>query len=213
MRLVLHSFMSLDGVVQAPGDPGEDVDGGFAFGGWTATFADPDFGETMVRWVSGADAFLLGRRTYEIFAGYWPTITDTAHPIATPLNALPKYVATRTAGDLAWEGTRRLGDNVVDEIRALKRAPGRELQVHGSGELAQLLMREDLVDEYRLLTFPVHLGAGKRLFRDALPAGALRNLGSHTTDTGVIVATYVPNGAVVCGSVPDGDDPTEQFAR
>lgn len=213
MRLVLHSFMSLDGVVQAPGDPGEDVDGGFAFGGWTASYGDPDFGETMIRWISKADAFLLGRRTYDIFAAYWPKISDTAHPIATPLNALPKYVATRTSGGLDWEGSRRLSENVVDDIKELKRASGRELQVHGSGELAQLLIREDLIDEYRLLTFPVRLGAGKRLFREALPAGALELRGSQTTSTGVVVATYVPNGEVVCGSIPDGDDLKEQIAR
>jgi len=212
MRLVLHSFMSLDGVVQAPGQPDEDGDGGFAYGGWTATFSDPAFGESMVRWISQADAFLLGRRTYDIFAGYWPKITDAAHPIAAPLNALPKYVATLTSARLEWEGSRRLSEDVVNDIKELKLAPGRELQVHGSGEFAQILIRENLIDEYRLLTFPVHLGVGKRLFRETLPPAALQLSESRTTSTGVVVATYVPNGEVVCGSVPDGNDPTELSA-
>jgi dihydrofolate reductase len=200
MRLTLHTFLSLDGVMQAPGGPDEDRDGGFEHGGWTAPYGNADFGVTMTGWFTGADAFLLGRRTYQIFSGYWPRVTDPDNPIATKLNSLPKYVASRTLSSVDWENSSLLGGDVASEVAKLKELPGDELQVHGSGDLAQTLIEQDLVDEYRLLYFPVHLGSGKRLFRDDTRPAALRLTGSRTTSAGVVIVTYEPDGAVRQGS-------------
>lgn len=200
MRLTLHAFLSLDGVVQAPGGPGEDDDGGFAFGGWSFPHGDEAFGSAMGGWLAQAGAFLLGRRTYEIFAAHWPRVTDEADAIATALNSLPKHVASRTRSSLEWAHSSLLGPDVVGAVQRLKAQGGGELQVHGSGGLAQTLIASDLVDEYRLMWFPVHLGQGKRLFRDGTPAGALRLVGSSTTPAGVAITTYVPDGPVRTGS-------------
>jgi dihydrofolate reductase len=204
MRLTLHTFLTLDGVMQAPGGPEEDAEGTFAYGGWTVPYSDDDFGFSMVGYFEHASAFLLGRRTYEIFAGYWPRITDPAHPIAAKLNALPKFVASTTLTAVEWSGSSLLQGDVAAAVRALKEQPGEELQVHGSGTLAQTLIDSDLVDEYRLLTFPVHLGRGKRLFRDNTRAGALRLLDTRTTSNGVVVSRYEPDGAVRTGSFDEG---------
>jgi dihydrofolate reductase len=201
MRLTLNAFLSLDGVVQAPGGPDEDRDGQFEHGGWTFPYGDEQSGAIITGWFENAAAFLLGRRTYEIFAAYWPRQTDPANPIANPLNTLPKYVASTTLHDSAWAHTEILGPDVPAEIARLKAQPGGELQVHGSGGLAQTLIAHDLIDEYRLLTFPVHLGSGRRLFRDGTPAAALRLTSATTTPTGVIIATYEPDGAPRYGTI------------
>jgi dihydrofolate reductase len=205
MRLTLHTFLSLDGVMQAPGGPDEDTDGDFAHGGWSFPFGDGDFGAAMVGWFGQASAFLLGRRTYQIFSGYWPLVTDPDDPIASKLNALPKYVASATLSSVEWHNSVLLGGDVAAEVAKLKEQPGNELQVHGSGGLAQTLIEHDLVDEYRLLTFPVHLGSGKKLFRDGTRSGALRLISATTTGSGVVVATYQPAGPVPHGSfeLPD----------
>ena len=200
MRLTLHTFLTLDGVLQAPGGPDEDPDGGFAHGGWSFPYGDEDFGAAMTKWFDNADAFLLGRRTYEIFAAHWPHVTDAGDPIAGKLNALPKYVASTTLERVDWPNSTLLGRDVVAEIGALKKRPGNELQVHGSGGLAQTLIEHDLVDEYRLLVFPVHLGSGKKLFRDGAVAAALRLLDASTTSTGVVITRYEPAGPVQYGS-------------
>jgi dihydrofolate reductase len=200
MRLTLHTFLTLDGVMQAPGGPEEDPDGGFGHGGWSYPYGDQDFGVAVSGWFDQADAFLLGRKTYQIFAGYWPQVTDPADPVAAKLNTLPKYVASTTLDTADWHNSSLLGGDVAAEVAKLKERPGRELQVHGSGQLAQTLIEHDLVDEYRLLYFPVHLGSGKKLFRDGAPAAALRLLSTTTTGTGVIIATYVPAGPVQYGS-------------
>jgi dihydrofolate reductase len=205
MRLTLHTFLTLDGVMQAPGGPDEDSDGGFAHGGWTFPYADEVFGSVIAGRFAEAGAFLLGRRTYEIFAGYWPAVTDPAHPIAGPFNALPKYVASRTLTAVSWPGSVLLGADVVAEIRALKGQPGGELQVHGSGNLVQTLIDNDLIDEYRLLWFPVHLGGGKRLFGDGRIPGALRLTDVRQSATGVVMTTYEPDGPVRVGSFADAD--------
>ena len=199
MKLALHMFLSLDGVLQAPGGPDEDTESGFPYGGWTFPFNDEDFGVTMSNWFDNVDAFLLGRKTYEIFAGYWPTVTDPGNPIASKLNALPKYVASQTRGTADWNNSTIITD-VVSEVTKLKEQPGNEIQVHGSGALAHTLIDNDLIDEYRLLTFPVHLGQGKKLFREGGKAASLRLVSSSTTSTGVVISTYVPAGEVQVGS-------------
>jgi dihydrofolate reductase len=203
MRLTLQTFLTIDGVMQAPGGPDEDPEGGFDHGGWSFPYGDEDFGKTMTRWFDNVDAFLLGRRTYEIFSSYWPKVTDPDNPIATSLNSLPKYVASRTLQSVEWEGASLLQGDVVERVRELKERPGNELQVHGSGDLAQALIEHDLVDEYRLLFFPVHLGSGRKLFRDGLRAGALRLTSTTSTTSGVVVATYEPDGPPRHGSFAD----------
>jgi dihydrofolate reductase len=200
MRLTLHTFLTLDGVMQAPGGPDEDRDGHFRHGGWSFPYGDQDFAAAMAGWFAQADAFLLGRKTYEIFRGYWPTVTDAGDPIASKLNVLPKYVASSTLGSVDWQNSSLLGGDVVAEVAKLKTWPGNELQVHGSGGFAQTLIEHDLVDEYRLLFFPVHLGSGKKLFRDGTKAAALRLTRATTTAAGVIIATYQPAGPVRHGS-------------
>jgi dihydrofolate reductase len=204
MRLTLHAFLTLDGVVQAPGGPDEDPDGGFPYGGWSFRYGDQDVGAAMVGWFAQASAFLLGRTTYQIFRGYWPRVTDPDNPIAGPLNALPKYVASTTLASVDWPGSVLLGGDVEAEVAKLKDQPGNELQVHGSGGLAQTLIDHDLIDEYRLLVYPVHLGSGKKLFRDGAKAGALRLTQAATTGSGVIIATYQPAGPVQPGSYAAG---------
>jgi dihydrofolate reductase len=200
MRLTLHTFLTLDGVMQAPGGPDEDTGGGFRYGGWSAPYGDQDFGAAMTGWFEHATAFLLGRKTYQIFAGYWPKVTDPGDPIATKLNALPKYVASATLESADWTNSTLLGGDVVTEVGKLKERPGDELQVHGSGQLIQALIEHDLVDEYRLLIFPVHLGSGQKLFRDGAGAAALRLIQSSVTSTGVLIASYVPDGPARLGS-------------
>ncbi|MGH3068084.1 MAG: dihydrofolate reductase family protein [Streptosporangiaceae bacterium] len=200
MRLTLHTFLTLDGVMQAPGGPDEDPDGGFEHGGWSFPYGDEDFGVAVSGWFDQADAFLLGRKTYQIFAGYWPNVTDPGDPVASRLNTLPKYVASTTLETADWASSSLLGGDVAAEVAKLKERPGRELQVHGSGQLAQTLIEHDLVDEYRLLYFPVHLGSGQKLFRDGAPAAALRLISATTTGTGVIIATYEPAGPARYGS-------------
>jgi dihydrofolate reductase len=200
MRLTLHTFLTLDGVMQAPGGPDEDPSSGFTHGGWAFPFDDEDFGAAITGWFAGAGAFLLGRHTYDIFSGYWPKITDPANPVAAKLNALPKYVASGTLRSADWAGTTVLSGDVLAEVARLKDQSGGELQVHGSGALAQALIDADLIDEYRLLFFPVHLGSGKKLFRDGAKAASLRLLASSATSKGVVIASYEPAGPVQYGS-------------
>ncbi|MGW0584312.1 dihydrofolate reductase family protein [Streptomyces sp. NPDC002920] len=195
-KLVLTSFVTLDGVYQAPGGPDEDTRGGFAHGGWSFPYGDDDFGRFMGGVFDQVGAFLLGRRTYDIFSAFWPKVTDPADPVAGKLNALPKYVVSRTLTDPAWEGTSVLrgGGGLVKEITALKENTDGELQVHGSGALAQSLFAQDLVDTVHLLTFPVVLGSGLRLFADGAVPTAFRHAGGRTTDAGVSVQTYELDG-------------------
>ena len=206
MRWTVTTFVSLDGVMQAPGGPEEDRSDGFEQGGWLVPYADDDMGRAMVGFFEDADAFLLGRRTYELFAGFWPKVTDSNDPIASKLNNLPKYVPTRTLTNASWSGTTLLKGDLAEEVAKLKAQSGRELQVHGSGRLAQALMEHGLVDEYRLLTYPVILGAGRRLFAEGAKPTALRPVDHKTTSTGVSIDVYQPVGEPTYGSFALDDE-------
>src|SRR5579862_6959252 len=167
MKLTLHTFLSVDGVMQAPGRQGEDDEGNFMHGGWAFSYDDDEASATIRSWFERASAFLFGRKTYLLYSNYWPKVTDPNSLIASQLNALPKYVASTTLKTVDWQHSTVMVD-VVREVTALKLQPGDELQVHGSGALARTLIDHDLVDEYRFLIFPVHLGSGKRLFADGV---------------------------------------------
>jgi len=198
-ELTMTTFLSFDGIMQAPGGPGEDESGGFPFGGWLVPHADADMGTVMNGIFEKADAFLLGRTTYDIFAAYWPRITDSRDLVAAKLNGLPKFVASRTRNSFSWNNTAVVRD-VVKEAAVIKRRFEREVQVHGSAGLAQTLIENDLVDEYRLLVFPVLLGSGKRLFGGGTVPRTLRLVRSGTTGTGVLVSIYRPAGRLTTGS-------------
>jgi dihydrofolate reductase len=198
-ELTITTFLTLDGVMQAPGGPEEDTSGDFPHGGWVFPLADADMGKVIIEIFSKADAFLLGRTTYDIFAAYWPRVTDPGDPIATKLNTLPKFVASTTRNTFSWHNTSHLPD-VVPGVAELKKRFAREVQVHGSAGLAQTLIANDLVDEYRLLTFPVMLGRGKRLFAAGTVPRTLQLVHSSTTGSGVVVSIYRPAGDLRTGS-------------
>lgn len=208
MRLTITTFLTLDGVMQSPGAPEEDRSGSFEHGGWLVPYADNDMGEIVSSWFARADAFLLGRRTYEIFAGHWPQVPDE-NPIAAALNKLPKYVVSTTLHSAEWHNSRLIGSDVVDDIAELKTQPGRELQVHGSGRLAQTLLAHNLIDEYRLLIYPVFLGTGRRMFEDPGLAGALRLADTKTMSSGVVALTYEPAGSPAHGSFALAPEPDQ----
>jgi dihydrofolate reductase len=189
-KLTLTSFVTLDGVYQAPGGPNEDRRDGFEHGGWSVPYGDEDFGRFMTEVFGRVGAFLLGRRTYEIFAAHWPRVTDPADPIASKLNSLPKYVASSSLTQPDWAGTTVIGGDLAKEVTAIKEKTEGELQVHGSGALAQSLLALDLVDTMHLLSFPVVLGTGRRLFAEGAVPTAFRHTGARTTSTGVAIHTY-----------------------
>ncbi len=198
-ELTMTTFLTLDGVMQAPGDPKEDTSGNFPYGGWVFPLADEDMGKTMADIFSQADAFLLGRTTYDIFSAYWPRVTDPYDPIASRLNALPKFVASRTRTKFDWNLTSHVED-VMKKITEIKGRFAREVQVHGSCGLAQTLIENDLIDEYRLLTFPVILGTGKRLFGTGAVPASLELVRSGTTSKGVVISVYRRGGPLKTGS-------------
>lgn len=194
MKITLTTFLTLDGVMQAPGGPEEDTSGGFEQGGWLVPFADEGMGRFVDAVLGRVDAFLLGRRTYEIFAGYWPKVTDENDPVASRLNNLPKYVVSTTLDKADWNNSTVISGNVVQEVSRLKEQPGRELQIHGSGKLAKTLMRHDLIDEYNLLVYPVVLGVGQRLFEEGGLPTSFELTESSTTESGTALHTYRPVG-------------------
>jgi dihydrofolate reductase len=194
MRLTLTEFVTLDGVYQGPGGPTEDTSGDFRHGGWLVPFFDEALGQYMVRVFDEVDAFLLGRRTYEIFAASWPKATDPNDPIASRLNTLPKYVVSRSLTQADWNNSTVLGGDLVAEVAKLKEQPGRELQMHGSGALAQSLFDAGLIDTIRLIVFPVVLGSGKRLFAEGRTPSSFRQAEVTSTPSGVTMQTLEPTG-------------------
>lgn len=197
-KIKASTFISLDGVMQAPGGPVEDPSGGFNFGGWIVPYADETTGAFMMKVLASPYDLLLGRTTYDIFAGHWPDIKD--HPIADPFNAATKYVATSSPETLSWQNSVPLGPDIVPALRDLQKQDGPDLLVQGSGQLARALFAADLIDQFSLLIFPVLLGKGKRLFDDGAMPASFRQTDSQISDAGVIMATYVRGSEVKTGS-------------
>jgi len=193
-KLVVNEFLSLDGVAQAPGAEDEDPSGGFAHGGWHMRYMEDDAArEWVLRSIVDAGGYLLGRRTYEIFASYWPNAPEEEQVIAEPLNTKPKHVASTTLSEpLDWQGSTLLGGDVADAVAALKQEGDAELHVIGSTQLVQTLIEHELVDELRLMLDPVLLGGGKRIFRDDGLLRPLRLVDGQISSTGAVLATYAP---------------------
>jgi dihydrofolate reductase len=192
-KLIVYEFLTLDGVMQAPGGKDEDRSGGFEHGGWQQPYFDEVFAEAVTTGLAEAGGFVLGRRTWEIFAAYWPTAPVEERSVADPLNTLPKYVASRTLSEsLGWSNSTLIAGDLAEGVRRLKSESGKDLQLFGSGDLMQTLMRDDLIDEYRLMIHPVVLGSGARLFRDGNPRRPLTLTDSKTSTTGVLMLTYRP---------------------
>mgnify|MGYP000488746789 CR=1 FL=1 len=202
-RIIAATFVSLDGVMQAPGGPQEDTEGGFAQGGWTFHYFDEALGSVMGELFAKPFDLLLGRRTYDIFAAHWPHVGPD-DPIGELFNRVTKYVATHR-NDLGWENSRSLGSDVVAALNTLKQGEGPDLLIQGSSDLIQTLLANHLIDEYRLLIFPLVLGRGKRLFGDGTMTEALKLVSTRSFPTGVIQAIYEPVGALKTGSfaLPD----------
>jgi len=203
-KLIASTFTSLDGVMQAPGAPEEDTSGNFTLGGWTVAFWDDETDLSAAGFDASDRELVLGRRTYEIFAGYWPHQSED-NPVAKNFNATRKHVASRTLKSLQWNNSSLLGGDVVAAITALKRQPGLDLQVIGSGNLVQTLQAASLIDEYNVWTYPVVLGRGKRLFEKGARPGALRLVDSKVSKTGVVMCRYVPAGDIQLGQVGAAD--------
>jgi dihydrofolate reductase len=199
-KLVVMAYMSLDGVVQGPGGPDEDRDGGFAHGGWAVPHFDEHLIGRAAEEVARAEAMLLGRRTYEIFAANWP-LAGPDDPIGAKLNSMPKYVASRTLDTVKWQNSTLLAGDVAEAVAELKRGEGGEIQVHGSGGLVQTLLAHDLVDEFHLLVFPVLVGSGKRLFAEGTVPAELRLTSSTTSATGIVVGKYERGGEITYGEM------------
>jgi len=192
MKLTATIMLSLDGVYQGPGGPGEDRRGGFERGGWTAAFADEEMGPFLIAMFERADALLLGRKTWEIWEPYWPKHDD--NPFGHRINILPKYVPSTTLKDPTWQNTHVITGDVEAKVRELKQQPGGELQVHGSGVLLRWLLERDLVDELNLRLHPVIVGDGRRLFLESGPSHNLEVVESRQMPQGVTILTYRPAG-------------------
>jgi dihydrofolate reductase len=199
-KIIVLSFISLDGVMQAPGGPEEDPTGGFKHEGWVFGYFDDFFLKVMVKQMSKPFDLLLGRITYEIFAAYWPYANTSENPFAARINNAKKYVASKTLTKLDWNNSELIKGDVWNEIKKIKEEDGPEIQVHGSGNLIQMLLKHDLVDELWLKVFPITLGVGKRLFAEGtIPAG-FKLLESEISPSGVIIASYERAGEVKTGS-------------
>ena len=195
-KIIAITQVSVDGVMQAPGGPDEDTTNGFTHGGWAMPFGDDGVKQALDETIAGEFDMLLGRRTYQIFAAYWPTQSGT---IAKAFNKATKYVVTRTLDHLDWKTSQRIGGDVVVEIRRLKALRGPALHIWGSSELLQTLIATDLIDEYRMWVFPVVLGKGKRLFENGVPPRGLSLVATRSTPRGVLLNTYRPAGPLSKG--------------
>lgn len=211
-KLIVSTFASLDGVMQAPGGPDEDPAGGFTLGGWMFGYADEGMDVSAAGFDGTDRELVLGRKTYEIFEAYWPYQPDD-HPIAKTLNAAKKYVASRTLTALDWNNSTLIRGDVVSAIAAIKAQPGPNLQVIGSGNLIQTLQPASLIDEYNVWTFPVVLGRGKRLFGETAKPSALRLVGSRVSATGVVMSAYLPDGDIQPGSFASAKPSEKELAR
>jgi len=198
-ELIVNMFMSLDGVLQGPGAPDEDREGGFEYGGWQAPFFDEESGKVITGHIAGLEALLLGRKTYEIFAAYWPE-QSAENPIAARLNGAPKYVASRMLDTVVWTNSKLLPGDTAEAVARVKAQFGR-VDVIGSGNLVQTLLRNDLVDRLNLWVFPVLLGCGKRLFAEGTVPAALRLVESATFPKGAVHLTYERAGQPAFGSM------------
>lgn len=205
-KLIVLSFITLDGVIQAPGGPEEDPTGGFKHGGWVFPYFDGFLGKVMDKQMQGPFDLLLGRKTYEIFAAYWPYVKDD--PIADKFNSAKKYVVSTTLMKLDWANSVLITDNVPQEIRKIKEQDGPELQVYGSGNFIQTLLKHDLVDEFWLKIFPITLGGGKHLFAEGTIPVGFKLLESVVSPNGVIAASYARAGDIKTGSFAL-DEPSE----
>jgi len=213
-KIVLNTFVTLDGVMQSPGGPEEDPTGGFTYGGWSFNYWDEMMGKVMSEVMGKSFDLLLGRKTYEIFAAYWPNVkTGPDKLTAEALNHARKYVVSRTLAKADWENSTIIKGNVVNAIRDLKKQDGPELQVHGSSNLIQTLLKSDLIDEFRIWTFPLTLGAGKRLFGEGSIPAWLKLLDSKTSSTGVTIAVYAKGEKVKTGSFALGNPTKTEPAR
>jgi len=191
-KLVVGTFLTLDGVMQAPGGPQEDTEGGFKHGGWQMPYFDEDSGEIMNKNIAATEALLLGRKTYQIFAAYWPT-APADDPFGQKFNSIPKYVVSTTLDKAEWNNSMLIRSNIPEEVARLKQQPGSGIiSVTGSGKLAQTLMKHNLVDEYVLWINPIVLGSGKRLFENGVAPSNLKLVDSKTTGSGVVILTYQP---------------------
>ncbi|MFE4613850.1 dihydrofolate reductase family protein [Streptomyces niveus] len=199
-KLMVTTFVSLDGVMQGPGGSDEDRDGGFEHGGWSVPHFGPDLIQRMTDLVQRADALLVGRKTYDIFAATWP-LAEADDPIGSKMNSVRKYVASRTLDAVSWQNSTLLTGDVAEAVARLKQEGDGEIQVHGSGDLIQSLIAHDLVDEFHVLVFPVLVGSGKRLFgRGTVPAG-LKLVDTARSESGVVISTYARAGKVEYGAM------------
>jgi dihydrofolate reductase len=209
-ELIVNTFMTLDGVMQAPGGPEEDPSGGFDHGGWSFGYWDEQMGTAMGQSMSGPFDLVLGRKTYEIFAAHWPYSDE---PAAEPLNSATKHVASTTLTELEWENSKLIEGDVPEGVRALKQEDGPELQVHGSANLIQTLLEHGLIDEFRVWIFPLVLGRGKRLFDGGTVPAGMELASSQVSSTGVIMATY-RSGAEIKGGSFAAETPSDaELAR
>ncbi len=197
-KLIVSTFVTLDGVMQAPGGPEEDPTGGFTYGGWSFNYWDDMMRQVMGEFMAKPFELLLGRKTYEIFAAYWPYIKDD--PFADKLNSVKKYVISGALDEVNWNNSTLITENVEQAIRNLKEQKGPDIQVHGSSNLIQTLLEYNLIDEFRLWIFPVTIGKGKRLFGEGTQPAGLKLIDSKTSTTGVIIAIYEPAGELRTGS-------------
>lgn len=205
-KLVVSTFTALDGVMQAPGGPEEDPTGGFKYGGWSFNYWDELMGQVMTDSMKEPFELLLGRRTYEIFAAHWPFIKDDL--VANLFNKINKYVVSESLDKVEWDNSVPIKEDVVNKIKELKNSDGSELQVHGSSNLIQTLIKNNLIDEFRLWIFPLVIGNGKKLFGEGTIPSNLKLINTKVSSTGVIISAYIPDGEIKTGSFAL-DNPTE----